>query len=783
MSWLVFKVKYEDTLRRLNVAVCGDGQLNLNMEGLRLKVSSLFNLPADFRLTYEDEDGDVVTLVDDDDLNDLLRQFLNPVRIFVHLHSDQSAQSSSGRSATQNPSPQNRHPNIHPDVAEAMESLPLPKPLNQNLKSSTPNSQQRPNPDVVKIMKSVHEPLAEALTKLSLDMSSKAASTSPFLADLFDGLSKMGQVCVNAALSNSGNVSKSSSVEGDNDSEANSHDKKQINDGIPMQPTPQNTRSSNKMSSSTTKYRNITPQKKGLDMSAQKNDDTDTTIRMQTTPVNAQANGVCSRPIPYPSFWVDEGKSTSCESSSNKMSTSATKNRNVARNKICEQIHLSNRRFPNADSEFVVFHRGVRCDGCGVHPIAGPRFKSNVKFNFDLCSICFSRMGNDMDYTRIDFPLAYSHPWSLRASDASSCPYMKRPYQVEHPRSRFDSCFIMDVNVIDGTTMAPATPFIKIWRMRNNGKVPWNHGLKLLWVGGDRFSPSDSAEIHVPLNGVDVASELDISVKFIAPDLPGRYISYWRMAEPSGHMFGQRVWVQIQVDSSLDLTRDSSPMLNLNLPPESNDTAFPYVSNVKAEPGLSVEVGECGAPPIPEEDYSILPINNHSLGANDLVYSSYAAPSSVVSQASRTDSLVSHEAPSSVSNPKVDANTYHAPQASAPLVSYPTVDVSSNLDDNGSCEQVSKKIEFVKLGIEEKMLKELEQMGFEQAELNKEVLRTNNYDLERSVDDLCDVSDWYPILKELQVMGFKDKELNKKLLVKNNGSITQVVIDLIADDQ
>lgn len=44
-----------------------------------------------------------------------------------------------------------------------------------------------------------------------------------------------------------------------------------------------------------------------------------------------------------------------------------------------------------------------------------------------------------------------------------------------------------------------------------------------------------------------VGNELDIAVDFKAPELPGRYISYWRMGSPSGVKFGQRVWVLIQV--------------------------------------------------------------------------------------------------------------------------------------------------------------------------------------------------------------------------------------------
>lgn len=52
---------------------------------------------------------------------------------------------------------------------------------------------------------------------------------------------------------------------------------------------------------------------------------------------------------------------------------------------------------------------------------------------------------------------------------------------------------------------------------------------------------------QIPAHGVSAENELDIAVDFIAPESPGRYISYWRMASPSGQKFGQRVWVLIQV--------------------------------------------------------------------------------------------------------------------------------------------------------------------------------------------------------------------------------------------
>lgn len=50
------------------------------------------------------------------------------------------------------------------------------------------------------------------------------------------------------------------------------------------------------------------------------------------------------------------------------------------------------------------------------------------------------------------------------------------------------------------------------------------------------------------------------------------------------------------------------------------------------------------------------------------------------------------------------------------------------------------------------MLRELEEMGFRQIDLNKEILRQNNYNLEQSVDDLCGVNEWDPLLAELEEM-------------------------------
>ncbi|XP_041996579.1 protein JOKA2-like [Salvia splendens] len=336
------------------------------------------------------------------------------------------------------------------------------------------------------------------------------------------------------------------------------------------------------------------------------------------------------------------------------------------------------------DSSGSYCHWGVGCDGCGIVPIVGPRFKSKVKLDYDLCLDCHSKIGNDNDYVRIDRPEIARHhlPYS-RARDRGAIPRVLRCLKFEPSVEKLDSRFIQDVNIFDGAVMEPLTPFTKIWRMRNSGTLAWPKKTKLVWIGGDQLTDAESIEVPIPDAGLLVDQELDVSIHFISPNHSGRYISYWRMASPSGEKFGQRVWVIIQVEAPAieeESPRETLRNLNLNLPPP---------------------------PPI----FKLPP----------------------------------------------------PPPRRTPIASIP------------------ESIELRKKSLmEDKLLGELKEMGFEQVDRNKQLLRMNGYDLDQAVGDLCGVSEWDRILEELEEMGFHNTEMNKKLLTKNNGSIKRVVMDLIA---
>ncbi|KAF9588134.1 hypothetical protein IFM89_007610, partial [Coptis chinensis] len=80
----------------------------------------------------------------------------------------------------------------------------------------------------------------------------------------------------------------------------------------------------------------------------------------------------------------------------------------------------SRRSYGSCDNTGRTFHQGVRCDSCGVHPITGPRFKSKVKEDYDLCSICYAELGNEAEYIRMDHSVSYRSSRLPKATTATT---------------------------------------------------------------------------------------------------------------------------------------------------------------------------------------------------------------------------------------------------------------------------------------------------------------------------------------------------------------------------
>ncbi|KAK1289666.1 hypothetical protein QJS10_CPB18g00653 [Acorus calamus] len=570
---LVFKIKYGDALRRFGACVRGR-MIDFTMGSLRSKIIVLFNFKpdADLTLTYIDEDGDVVTLMDDNDLHDaVILQRLNPLRITVQFNSNVTAGNSDARLPT--PIQSYGPPKTHYSVDEFLNSMSEHVHLTGSC--------------FEKALKHAPEPVHAAISKVSGELQSLVSKSALPAAEIVEHLLKSvissGTPTsgshdaplkeATSAPPTSGNVHPSSSMPAtvpnvSSPTELNNCEQDGINTVVGMGTSV----SMNRVND------NVPGNRKAVV------DDPDSTLFPARGIAQLRRDAVRSR----------MEKSHAQETSSTIPSIQQT-GQNPPHVYLPQgpPIVMPPPGFgysPSRAFSPVSFHTGVHCDGCGVHPIMGSRYKSKVKEDYDLCSTCFSTMGNEPDYFKIDRPirsLGFNPHYKAHMSASRAFRYgvkSIKPYKL-----KLESRFIQDISVLDGTLMAPGTRFTKIWRMLNNGNVEWPSGTQLVWIGGDQFGDTGSVLLEISSNGFPIGGEIDVAVDFTAPSRPGRYTSYWRMAAPSGQKFGQRVWVLIQVDNRSDIMVNGfHGVPKLNLPPENSGQKGKEIVDVMLNPWNTV---------------------------------------------------------------------------------------------------------------------------------------------------------------------------------------------------
>ncbi|CAN6464453.1 unnamed protein product [Victoria cruziana] len=744
---LVIKVKHGKTLRRFNACVHENDTMDMDMNGLKAKIASLFNFipEVDLNITYVDEDGDVVTLINDDDLSDAIRQRLNPLRLEVTVNTPNSGGSTPLRS-----------PRLQRDPSSIIVS------------------------GLEEAFKSVPEPVVNAFASLSSHLAAKAAETAPVFNELVEHITKIGQ-----------NNGRTSSRGRDVEQQTNSNMSPPASNGaVP----PASSHGPGTSSGARAADVKVQFDVSGVEVKA-------VPPAAAPLPDDLLMDLDVQLPIPSnsgPSFQMAVRNSKNEESSKKVTFEAAAGSASQQPSAVLPVCPFSGMKLeadrsqpsqdfcPNYVPQFPTdlmqsdgvlqgFHKGVICDGCGMHPIVGPRFKSKVKEDYDLCSICYASMGNEAEYTRMDRP-AYRPPQLLREFykhhprfGGFPCHYGHhgRGAGMKHCKPKLESRFIQDVTILDGTLVSPNTPFTKIWRMRNSGTIPWPPRTQLLWIGGDRFGDGTYVELEIPDNGFPVDQELDIAVDFVAPSRPGRYTSYWKMASPVGQKFGQRVWVVIQVEPVDQFHQN-------------------IVSEVSgAAPTLSMPPGYEGQK---QKNVQELMDVDFPAPAHSVDPSSVSIP---VQSSKSSESGAMVEVLNGANKPA--ASVLNTSSPSAPFVPYPVINLAGDSTDAKASAAGSMAVPVsaaanpeggsnmdIANEAEEALLKELAEMGFKQVDLNKEVLRKNEYDLQQSVDDLCSASEWDTILEELREMGFHDRETNMKLLQINGGSIKRVVMDLLS---
>jgi hypothetical protein len=113
-----------------------------------------------------------------------------------------------------------------------------------------------------------------------------------------------------------------------------------------------------------------------------------------------------------------------------------------------------------------------------------------------------------------------------------------------------NATYVADVTVPDDEVMGPGEIFEKVWRIRNTGTTTWSTDYTLTFIDGELMGAPN--QVSLP-NEVSPGEEVEVSVEMSAPETPGSYISYWKMSNADGQLFGfgtagnEAIWVKIQV--------------------------------------------------------------------------------------------------------------------------------------------------------------------------------------------------------------------------------------------
>ncbi|CAB4069848.1 Uncharacterized protein C6orf106 homolog,Uncharacterized protein C6orf106 [Lepeophtheirus salmonis] len=125
--------------------------------------------------------------------------------------------------------------------------------------------------------------------------------------------------------------------------------------------------------------------------------------------------------------------------------------------------------------------------------------------------------------------------------------------------------FLQDITIGEGESVPPATPFVKTWKVTNDGPEPWPVGCSLRFTSGTRFSEI----LSLPVEPLQPFETVHLSIRMLSPELPGIYESKWRMSTPHGLYFGDPIFVIISVEigGTLALTQQLNNFSELGQSP------------------------------------------------------------------------------------------------------------------------------------------------------------------------------------------------------------------------
>jgi len=166
-------------------------------------------------------------------------------------------------------------------------------------------------------------------------------------------------------------------------------------------------------------------------------------------------------------------------------------------------------------------------------------------------------------------------------NNAVESPAQPSPSLSTVPQPLF-ATFLSDNNIPDGQMFPPGAEFVKSWKMANPGASDWPESTELVFVAGDRMAPTGGVPRRVHVGAVKAGEEVEIVAgEMKAPEVPGRYVSYWRLSDGHDFHFGHSIWVDITV---AEITRALSALSTTDTSLASSSIIMPQPAQERTAP-------------------------------------------------------------------------------------------------------------------------------------------------------------------------------------------------------
>jgi len=178
------------------------------------------------------------------------------------------------------------------------------------------------------------------------------------------------------------------------------------------------------------------------------------------------------------------------------------------------------------------------------------------------------------EVTQTAIPVEEDHKETIKEAVSGASP---KP--MEEAKFYLSAMFVKDITVTDGQIFPPGAEFMKCWRVLNDSEHDWPETTELVYIAGEALGMKKDGTVHV--GSVKAGTEVELwTSELKAPDVAGRYVSYWRLRDGNGEVFGDSIWIDITVaDAHLTDESDKSIAASLVVMPQSVHAAATERSN------------------------------------------------------------------------------------------------------------------------------------------------------------------------------------------------------------